>query len=137
VAYSIGVVIPIAVSTLGIVLLVLLALIVFLVAGGYIAATRRARQREVALRRELEQAEQAFAQARALDKGWDRDILADAARDAAAARFGDAAVGVPLLVQVLDRPGTDADQAIFHIKTADGTEHRMTLGRSGGVWGPA
>jgi hypothetical protein len=136
VAYSIAVVTPIAVSTLGIVLLVLLAVIVFLSAGGYIAATRRAKLREVALRRQLEEAEQAFAQARALDKGWDRDVLADAARDAAAERFGGEAVGVPLLVQVLDRPGTDADQAIFHVKTVDGAEHRMTLGRTGGEWGP-
>lgn len=129
--------IVIGVSTLSIVLLVLLAVIVFLAGGGYIAATRRARQRDVALRRELEDAEQAFAQARALDKGWDRDVLADAARAAAAERFGDGAFGTPLLVQVLDRPGIEADQAIFHVKTADGAEHRMTLGRSGGEWGPA
>jgi hypothetical protein len=127
---------PIAVSTLGIVLLVLLAVIVFLAGGGYIAATRRAKQREVGLRRELEEAEQAFAQARALDKGWDRDVLADAARAAAADRFGDEAVGAPLLVQVLDHPGTEADQAIFHVKTTDGAEHRMTLGRTGGEWSP-
>jgi type II secretory pathway component PulJ len=125
---------PIAASILGIVLLVLLALILVLAAGGYVAATRRARSREVALRRELEEAERAFAQARALDKGWDRDVLADAARVAAEQRFGDAAVGVPLLVQVLDRPGTEADQAIFRVQTADGAEHRMTLGRTGGDW---
>jgi hypothetical protein len=127
----------IAVSALGIVLLVILAVIVILVAGGYVAATRRAMMGEVALRRELEEAEQALAQAHALDKGWDRDTLADAARAAAEERFGDATVGVPLLVQVLDRPGTDADQAIFHVRTADGEEHRMTLGRRGGEWGPA
>ena len=42
----------------------------------------------------------------------------------------------PHLVQVVDKPGTDADQAIFHVKTADGAEHRMTLGRTGGEWGP-
>jgi type II secretory pathway pseudopilin PulG len=128
---------PIAVSALGIVLLVVFVVIVLLAAGGYVSASRRARQREVALRRELEAAERAFAQARALDKGWDRDVLADAARAAVAARFGDAAIGEPLLVQVLDRPGTEADQAIFHVETSDGAEHRMTLGRSGGEWGAA
>jgi len=128
---------PIAISVLGIILLVIFVLIAVLAAGGYVAATRRARLREVALRRDLEEAERAFAAARALDKGWDRDVLADAARDAAEQRFGDATVGAPLLVQVLDRPGTEADQAIFRVQTADGTEHRMTLGRAGGEWGPA
>jgi hypothetical protein len=41
------------------------------------------------------------------------------------------------LVQVIDRPGTDADQAVFRVETADGDEHRITLGRTGGVWGAA
>ncbi|MGH2901743.1 MAG: hypothetical protein ACRDMZ_23920 [Solirubrobacteraceae bacterium] len=127
----------IAVSVLGIVLIVVLVVIVVLASGGYVAATRRARAAEAGLRHDLEEAEKMFAQARALDKGWDRDTLADAARAAAEQRFGDTTVGVPLLVQVIDRPGTDADQAIFRIQTADGAEHRMTLGRSGGVWGPA
>jgi hypothetical protein len=127
----------IAVSTLGIVLIVLAGVILVLAGGGYLATTRRTQSREGALQRELEQAERALAQAHALDKGWDRALLEAAAREAAAARFGDAAVGDPLLVQVLDRPGTDADQAIFHVETADGVAHRMTLGRSDGVWGPA
>jgi len=125
---------PIAASVLGIVLLVIVVVIVGMAGVGYVAATRRARMREAGLRHELEDAERAFAQARALDKGWDRDVLADAARAAAEQRFGDATVGVPLLVQVLDRPGTEADQAIFRVETADGAEHRMTLGRAGGEW---
>ncbi len=128
---------PIAVSTLGLILLVLLAVLVLLVAGGYVAMTRRTDKRDAALRRELKRAERELAQAHANDKGWDPAVLASAARAAAAERFGDATVGAPLLVQVIDRPGTDADQAVFHVETADGAEHRMTLGRSGGVWGPA
>jgi hypothetical protein len=39
-------------------------------------------------------------------------------------------------VQVLDRPGTDADQAVFRVRTTDG-DHTVTLGRTDGVWGPA
>jgi type II secretory pathway pseudopilin PulG len=127
----------IAVSTLGIVLIVLAVLIVLLVAGGYAAATRRAKSSEGALHRELDRAERELARAHANDKGWDPAVLASAAQAAATARFGDATVGDPLLVQVIDRPGTDADQAVFLVKTADGGEHRMTLGRAGGVWGPA
>ena len=129
--------IPIALSTLGLVLLILLAVVVLLAAGGYAAETRRTRARDAALRRELATAEDALAQAHAQDKGWDRALLAAAARDAAVARFGDAGVGEPQLVQVIDRPGVDADQAVFRVVGPDGEEHRITLGRSGGVWGPA
>jgi type II secretory pathway pseudopilin PulG len=128
---------PIAVSTLGIVLIVLAVVILLLASGGYVAATRRAKSSEDALRRELAEAERELAKAHAGDKGWDPALLASAAHSAATERFGDATVGDPLLVQVLDRPGTDADQAVFLVKTADGGEHRMTLGRAGGAWGPA
>lgn len=127
----------IAVSTLAVVLIVLAVVVVALAAGGYVAATRRAQTSEDALQHELARAERELAKAHASDKGWDPALLAAAAREAAVARFGDATVGDPLLVQVVDRPGTDADQAVFRVQTADGGEHRVTLGRSGGVWGPA
>jgi Na+-transporting methylmalonyl-CoA/oxaloacetate decarboxylase gamma subunit len=130
-------VIVIGISTLGIVLLVLLVLVLVLAGGGYIAMTRRTRARDAALQRELAQAEDALAQAHALDKGWDRARLEAAARVAAAERFGDAVVGTPQLVQVIDRPGVDADQAVFRVESPDGREHRITLGRAGGEWGPA
>jgi hypothetical protein len=129
--------IPVAASTLGIILVVFAVLVVVLAAGGWVAATRRARAREGELLEELHEAEQALAKAHALDKGWDRTVLESAARDAAAARFGAQPVNALQLVQVIDRPGTDADQAVFRVQTADGDEHRITLGRSGGEWGPA
>ena len=128
---------PIAISTLGIILIVIAVVIALLVAGGYAAATRRAKSDEGALHDELAAAERELAQAHANDKGWEPSLLAAAARAAAMERFGDATVGDPLLVQVIDRPGVDADQAVFLIRTADGGEHRMTLGRAGGVWGLA
>ena len=128
---------PLGVSTLGIVLLVLGGLIVLLAIGGYVAMTRRTQAREGALQRELDQAERALAQAHALDKGWDRAALEAAARAVVAERFGDAAAGELQLVQVIDRPGVDADQAVFRYASPDGQEHRITLGRSGDLWGPA
>ena len=128
---------PIAISTLGVVLLVVLAVVLILAIGGYMAMTRRTRAREGALQRELAHAEDALAEAHALDKGWDRATLEAAARAAAVARFGDGVVGTPQLVQVIDRPGVDADQAVFRVEGPDGGEHRITLGRSGGEWGPA
>ncbi len=127
----------IAISTLGLVLLILLVVVLILAGGGYMAMTRRTGAREAALRRELAQAEDALAQAHALDKGWDRATLEAAARAAAAERFGDDVVGTPQLVQVIDHPGVDADQAVFRVESTDGREHRITLGRGGGEWGPA
>jgi hypothetical protein len=95
------------------------------------------RGREVALRRELETAQRALSQAQALDRGWDRTVMDAAARQAAAQRLGDGAFSQLQLVQVIDKPGKDEDQAVYRVETADGEEHRITLGRSGDVWWPA
>jgi cell division protein FtsL len=126
-----------AVSTLGLILVVLLVIVVVLTAGGYVAMTRRTHARDAALQRELAHAEDALAHAHALDRGWDRATLEAAAVAAAAERFGPGAVGQPQLVQVIDQPGVDADEAVFRFEGADGKEHRITLGRAGGEWGPA
>jgi len=127
----------IALSTLGLILIVLLAVVLVLAGGGYVAMTRRTLAREASLKRELARAEDALAEAHALDKGWDRATLEAAAVAAAAERFGPGAVGKPQLVQVIDQPGVDADEAVFRFEGADGKEHRITLGRAGGEWGPA
>ena len=131
------IVVPVAVSTIDIVIVVIVVLIGLLAAGGWVAATRRTRARERKLLDELRVAEQELARAHAMDKGWDRALLESAAREAVAERFGSEPVDAMQLVQVIDRPGTDADQAVFRVRTADGDEHRVTLGRTDGVWGPA
>ena len=124
-----------AVSTIGLILLVIGGLFLVLVIGGYFAAERRQRSRERELLAQLQAADRELAQAHASDKGWERSALEAAARQAVAERFGtDAEIQALQLVQVLDRPGVDADQAIFRVQTPDG-EHRITLGRAGGVWG--
>ena len=124
-----------AVSTIGLILLVIGGLFLLLVIGGYFAAERRQRSRERELLAQLQAADRELAQAHASDKGWERSALEAAARQAVAERFGrDAEIQALQLVQVLDRPGVDADQAIFRVQTPDG-EHRITLGRAGGVWG--
>jgi type II secretory pathway pseudopilin PulG len=128
--------IPLAISGLGIALIVLAVLVAVLAVGGWFAATQRARERERALIQDLATAEQALAQAHALDKGWDRTVLESAAREAVSQRFGSTPINALQLVQVVDRPGTDADQAVFRVETADGTEHHLTLGRTDGAWGP-
>ena len=124
-----------AVSTIGLILLVIGGLFLLLVIGGYFAGERRQRSRERELLAQLQAADRELAQAHASDKGWERSALEAAARQAVAERFGrDAEIQALQLVQVLDRPGVDADQAIFRVQTPDG-EHRITLGRAGGVWG--
>jgi type II secretory pathway pseudopilin PulG len=124
-------------NALEIILVVLALLVVVLGGGGYIAMARRTSARDHRLLEQLTRAERDLAQARASDKGWDRATLESAARAAAAERFGSAAAVTGLqLVRVIDKPGTDADEAVFRVETADG-EHSITLGRRGGVWGTA
>jgi hypothetical protein len=122
------------VSALATVLIVFAVIVLALVVGGYVAVARRTGARDPELRKQLRRAERELAQAHAADKGWDRATLEAAARAAAEQRFG--AVKALRLVQVIDKPGTDADQAVFRVETDDG-EHAITLGRSGGLWGPA
>jgi type II secretory pathway pseudopilin PulG len=119
----------------GIILIVFALLVALLVAGGYVAMSRRTSARDVTLREQLSRAERELAQAHAADKGWDPATLEAAARAAAAQRFG-SDVRALQLVQVIDKPGTDADQAVFRVETGDG-ERSLTLGRSSGIWGVA
>jgi len=123
-------------STLAIVLIVVLVLFLLLAAGGYVAMSRRTRGRDHELLEQLGRAERELAAAHAADKGWDPATLQAAARAAAGQRFGSSEIQALQLVQVIDRPGTDADQAVFRVQTADG-EHALTLGRTGGIWGAA
>jgi len=76
------------VSTLGIILLVVVVLVLILVAGGVVITRRRAREYGGRRRAELEAANQALATAHAEDKGWHRERLERAAREAFAGRSG-------------------------------------------------
>jgi hypothetical protein len=122
------------VSALAIIVIVVLAVLVLLIVGGLIANARRARAEDPQLRATLREADRALAVARAEDRGWDRDALETAAREAFAARS-------PIeprelqLVQVIDRPGTEEDQCIFRVVTDAGSEE-ILLVRSGGAWAP-
>jgi len=123
------------VNALTIILIVLVVLVLVLGIGGYIAMSRRTQSREGALLEQLRQAERELAKAHAADKGWDPAIVEAAARDAAQQRYGATDVRSLQLVQVIDKPGTDADQAVFRVETAGG-EQTLTLGRRQGVWVP-
>jgi type VI protein secretion system component VasK len=121
------------VSTLAIILIAFAALLLLLFVGGFIASERRQKAREAHLREQLEAADRALAQARADDRGWDLELLQSAARTAYAQRTGGREPEDMLLVQVVDMPGTDNDEAVLRCVGGDG-EHDVTLGREAGEW---
>jgi type II secretory pathway pseudopilin PulG len=116
------------VSTLAIVLIVLGVVIVLLAIGGYVVLGRRREAQRAALHARAQEADQHLARAHADDKGWERTGLEAAARAAFTQRHGREPAAL-MLVQVVDRPGTEDDEAIFD---ADG--ERLVLGRRGGEW---
>ncbi|MEA2178373.1 MAG: hypothetical protein QOG77_1670 [Solirubrobacteraceae bacterium] len=108
-------------------------LLLALAAGGWIATRRRTEASSNDLVAQLRAADRALAAAHAEDKGWERANLEQAARTAYVSRYGDADVRELHLVQVVDNPGTDADQAVFRVVTDSG-EHTLVLGRRDGAW---
>jgi hypothetical protein len=108
---------------------VVLILLLFFLGGSYALSRRRAAD-EADLKQRIEAADAALAEARAEDKGWERQTIEAAARAAVVPRE----VKQLHLIQVVDKPGTDADQAVFRVVHADGGEQTLTLGRRDGAW---
>jgi hypothetical protein len=117
-----------------IILTVIVVVLAILVAGGIAISRRRAREEETHLQADLEAANRARARAHADDKGWHRERLEQAAREAFAERSA-ADVRELQLVQVVDRPGTEDDQAVFRVITDHGSEY-LHLNRHGDAWLP-
>jgi hypothetical protein len=108
-------------------------LIILLAVGGMYANARRRRSGEAGFDASLDDVNRQLAAAHAEDKGWEPAALNQAARQAfAQERVGDE-IRDEALVAVLDRPGTDEDQAVFRFVTDAGT-FLLTLGRRGGQW---
>jgi biopolymer transport protein ExbB/TolQ len=109
-------------------LIVVIVVLVVLAVGGVVARTQQLKRTRPAFERSLSKADQELAAAAAADRGWDRAVMEAAARRAYAARHGSEPEGLTL-VEVLDRPGTDEDEAVFE---AGG--QRVVLGRRGDDW---
>ena len=122
-------------SPIAIILIVLGALLVLLIVGGLVASARRARGGEDELYAALREADRALAVARAEDRGWDREALEAAARAAFAAR-SPAEIRELLLMQVVDRPGIEEDQALFRVVNDAGAEEILLVRHDRG-WGAA
>jgi hypothetical protein len=113
-------------------LIIIIVVIVLLMLGGVIARRRQLARSRPAFERSLAQVDRDLAAAAAADRGWDRALLEASARRICAEQLG-AEPDELTLVEVLDRPGTDDDQAVFDVR-AKGARHRVVLGRRDGDW---
>jgi hypothetical protein len=109
-------------------LIIVLVVLVLLAVGGAFARAAYQRRTEGQFDAQLEKANHDLAEAAAADRGWDRATLEAAARRCYAEKEG-AEPPELLLVEVLDRPGTEEDEAIFRVG-----ERLLRLGRRARDW---
>ena len=119
-------------ETWEIIVLVLVAGLALLAAGGALGRRRQLAGSQDRFEASLLQVNRDLAAARAEDKGWEPSNLEAAARQAYAAERGGADPGALELMQVIDRPGTDDDHAVF--RCGPEGRDRLTLGRRDGQW---
>jgi len=113
-------------------LIIVIVVFAVLIAGGIYARHRQLARSRPAFDRALAHVDHDLAAAAASDRGWDRALLEGAARRISAERFGSEPEELTL-VEVIDKPGTDEDQAVFEVKTGS-DRHRVVLGRRDGDW---
>jgi Tfp pilus assembly protein PilX len=119
-------------ETWEIIVLVVVLVIVLLAVGGALARRRQLEGSQGRFEANLQQVNRDLAAAHAEDRGWERSLLEDAARQAYAVERGGADPGALELTQVIDRPGTDDDHAVF--RCGPEARERLTLGRRDGQW---
>jgi hypothetical protein len=125
---------PLAISTLGIVLIVVGGLLAVLIVLGLLGARARARRRAGSWEEAVRSADAALAQAAASDRGWQREVMESAARSALEQQRPGWSYTDLHLVLVDDRPGIDEDRAHFMAIGDGGDEARVVLSRQGDRW---
>jgi hypothetical protein len=121
-------------STLAIVLIVLGAIVLIAVILGFLGTRARDRGQAPHWEDRVRAADAALAQAAASDRGWARDAMEQAARDALAEGRPDWDYGPLHLIFVDDRPGIEEDRAHFVAVGDGGDEARVVLSRQGDRW---
>jgi hypothetical protein len=121
-------------STLAIVLIAIAVVVLILVVLGFLGARARDRYRAPTWTRHVAEADAALEQARASDKGWDREAMSVAARAALAEARPGWTFDELLLVLVDDKPGVDEDRAHFVALHDNDEEARVVLARRGDRW---
>jgi hypothetical protein len=125
---------PLALSTLGLILIIIGAIFAVALVLGFIGVRTRDRRLAGVFDRDVAEADSALQQAAALDRGWNREAMMATARDALSARRPEWDYQDLHLVLVDDRPGIEEDRAQFVAVAADGEEARVVLAREGDVW---
>jgi hypothetical protein len=128
-----GMIAPIALSTLGIVLIALAAVILLALLLGFLGAAARDRRQGATWDEHVMAADAALEQARAADRGWQRDAMEQAARAALEQSRPSWKYDELHLVLVDDRPGVSEDRAHFMAVGAEG-EARVILARQDDRW---
>ena len=95
-------------------LIIVLAVLLVLIVGGFLARQRQLKRTRPAFERRLAQVERDLAAAAATDRGWDREHLEAAARAIATQRFGKEPEDLTL-IEVIDKPGTRPGALIGNI----------------------
>jgi hypothetical protein len=126
-------IVPIALSTLGIILIVLGAVVLIALVLGFLGAAARDRRQAASYEEHVAAADAALEQARATDRGWHREAMEEAARSALAESRPSWQYRDLHLVFVDDRPGVSEDRAHFMAVGDDG-EVRVILARHEDRW---
>jgi hypothetical protein len=119
-------------STLAIVLIVIAVLLVLLFVGGLVVERRRLNRPD--FEADVASADRALETARAADRGWERELLDQAARSALAAERPDFGFDSLHLVLVDDRPGVEEDRAHLMASGSEGTARVVLTRDAEGRW---
>jgi Flp pilus assembly protein TadB len=125
---------PLAISTFAIVLIAIAVVIGLFLVLGFLGARARDRRQAGSWAQHVAEADSALAQARALDRGWERSSMEQAARSALDEQRPGWPYGGLHLVLVDDRPGIEEDRAHFVAVGDAGDEARVVLCREGERW---
>src|SRR5919198_1519129 len=121
-------------STLAIVLIVLVVIVLIAVGLGFLGTRARDRRLSGSWEESVRAADAALAQAAASDRGWARDVMEQAVRDALAEGRPGWGYGTLALILVDDRPGVEEDRAHFVAVGDGGDEARVVISRHGDRW---